>query len=198
MNSNPLVSIIIIFLNAEPFLQEAIASVCSQTFTQWELLLVDDGSTDGSSETAQRFADSHPDQVRYLTHLNGENRGMSASRNLGVHHAQGRYVAFLDADDVWSSKTLRQQVAILEGVPRAAMVYGALYWWYGWNGNIHDRQRDFVEELGITPNTLVEPPTLVPLFLENKAAVPSGLLIRREAICRVGGFDESFRGLFED
>ncbi len=83
-NKSPLVSAIINFLNEERFLQEAIESVFSQSFDDWELLLVDDGSTDGSTRIALRYAEQNPRKVRYLEHEDHRNRGMSASRNLGV------------------------------------------------------------------------------------------------------------------
>src|SRR5215208_465500 len=98
---SPRVSAIVIFLNAGPFFEEAIESILVQDYDDWELLLVDDGSTDGSTEIARRYADGDPSRIRYLTHPGGENRGMSASRNLGVRQARGEYVAFLDADDTW-------------------------------------------------------------------------------------------------
>ena len=95
-----LVSTIIIFLNAERFLAEAIESVLAQTYPTWELWLVDDGSTDRSSQLARDYAARHAARIHYLEHPGHENRGKSASRNLGLRHARGEYVALLDADDV--------------------------------------------------------------------------------------------------
>jgi glycosyltransferase involved in cell wall biosynthesis len=83
MNDKPLVSVVVIFLNAADFIEEAIESVIAQTFADWELLLVDDGSTDASTGIAKAYAARHPGRVFYLTHEGRENRGMSASRNLG-------------------------------------------------------------------------------------------------------------------
>src|SRR3954470_21840332 len=83
----PRVSVIIAFWNAEPFLKEAIDSVFAQTFTDWELLLVDDGSTDASRLTAQRARARARDRVRILAHPGGANRGVPASRNVGMRHA---------------------------------------------------------------------------------------------------------------
>src|SRR5262245_17309516 len=168
MRSKPLVSVIIIFLNTDRFIQESIESVFAQTYDGWELLLVDDGSSDASSAIAHGYAEQHPHKVRYLEHAGHQNRGMSASRNLGIRHATGEYIALVDADDVWLSHTLEQQVAILESHPTAAMVYGPLQWWYSWTANPEDRQRDYVEKLGVPPNTLIEPPTLLSRFLCNK------------------------------
>src|SRR5829696_811917 len=101
MNSKPLVSSVMIFFNAERFIREAIESVFAQTYDNWELLLVDDGSTDDSTQIALHYAEQYPERVRYLEHPGHQNRGMSASRNLGVSQAKGEYIALLDADDVW-------------------------------------------------------------------------------------------------
>src|SRR5579884_627502 len=98
MSHHPRVSAVIIFWNAERFLAEAVESVFAQTFDDWELLLVDDGSTDGSTAMAQEYANRNPDRAHYLEHEHHANRGRSASRNLGIRHAAGDYVAFLDAD----------------------------------------------------------------------------------------------------
>src|SRR5215212_3295723 len=148
MSSNPLVSIIIPFLNAGKFIQEAIDSVFAQTYDNWELLLVDDGSTDASREIALLLATQHPVKVRYVEHNDHENRGACASRNLGVRNAQGEYIALLDADDVWLPHKLERQLAILDSYPEAAMVYGATQYWHSWTGNPEDIQRDYVPNLG--------------------------------------------------
>jgi hypothetical protein len=81
LSDKPLVSVTLIFLNAERFIEEAIESVLRQTYENWELLLVDDGSTDGSTEIARSYTEHESGKVRYLEHDRHENRGMSASRN---------------------------------------------------------------------------------------------------------------------
>jgi glycosyltransferase involved in cell wall biosynthesis len=198
MNRPPLVSVVMIFLNAREFIQEAIESVLAQTYNHWELLLVDDGSTDGSTTIARNFAEQYPAQIHYLEHAHHHNLGMSASRNLGIRHSSGDLVAFLDADDVWFPCTLQEQVAIMETQREAGLLYGPLSWWYGWTNRPEDLKRDTIENLGVPPDTLIMPPKLLPLFLLDKAAVPSGILVRREAIDRVGGFEDAFRGEYED
>src|SRR5215213_4131977 len=194
----PLVSVIMIFLNAGPFIEEAIESVFAQTYGEWELLLVDDGSSDRSTDIALRCAGQHPEKARYLEHAQHANMGMSASRNLGIREAKGEYVAFLDADDAWVPEKLAEQVAILNSHPEAAMVYGATRYWYSWTGNSEDAQRDFAQGLGVRPDTLVRPPALVSTLLRNQVATITGSLARRESLVAVGGYEESFRGLFED
>lgn len=198
MARKPLVSIVLIFLNEENFLPEAIESVLAQDFHEWELLLVDDGSSDRSPQIARRYVDALPHMIRYLEHPYHQNCGMSASRNLGIAEARGSYIALLDADDVWMPYTLQEQVAILETHPEVAMVCGPLLWWYSWTGNPDDRNRDYVQTLGIGPDTIVPPPKLFTLFIRNEGAVPSGILFRRSALARVGVFEDRFRGMYED
>ena len=101
MTSKPLVTVITIFLNAERFIDEAITSVLEQSYREWELLLVDDGSSDGSTTIALEYEHKYPNNVRYLKHDGNKNCGISASQNLGISNAKGEYIAFLDADDVW-------------------------------------------------------------------------------------------------
>jgi glycosyltransferase involved in cell wall biosynthesis len=201
MSPKPLISVVIIFLDAGTFLQEAIESVFAQTYSQWELLLVDDGSSDGSSNIAAGWAQRHPQRVRYLEHAGHRNRGMSATRNLGIANARGTFIAFLDADDVWLPHKLDRQVAILESHPRAALVYGPAFMWYGWTGDALDLASDHVLHGDtVMTDTLVEPPVLLALLIGDKSVppFPSGTLVRRTVIEKVGGFDERFRGMFED
>src|SRR5215217_1612808 len=164
MNSKPLVSVVIIFLNTEKFIEEAIQSVFAQTYDNWELLLVDDGSTDASTQIALGYAEQHPGKVMYLEQPGHQNRGASVSRNLGISNAKGEYIAFLDSDDVWLPQKLEQQVAIMDSHPEAEMLYGLTQYWHSWTGNPADLQRDFVPELGVQANTLFEPPSLLTLL----------------------------------
>ncbi|MBD2778163.1 glycosyltransferase [Iningainema tapete] len=201
MNNKPLVSSIIIFLNGEKFLVEAIESIFAQTYDHWELLLVDDGSTDSSTKIALQYAEKFPEKVRYLEHEGHQNRGMSATRNLGISKSKGKYIALLDADDVWLPQKLEQQVAILESHPEAALVYGQDLYWHSWTGKYEDLKRDFMPDLGIQPNKLYKPRELLTLCYplgEASAPCPSGFLTKREAIEKVGGFEEAFRGMYED
>lgn len=200
MERKPRVSVVTIFWNAEQFIQEAIGSVFAQTCDDWELLLVDDGSRDGSTAIALRYAEQYPGKIRYVEHAGHQNHGMSASRNLGINHARGEYIALLDADDVWLPRKLQQQVAILDSHPEAGMVYGSSQYWYSWTGNPAALQDDFVPPLGVQPNTLVRPPTLLTLSYplgKGHAPCPSDLLFRRQMVDRIGGFEETFQGIYQ-
>jgi glycosyltransferase involved in cell wall biosynthesis len=200
-----MVSAIIIFLNEERFLQEAIESVFCQTYDDWELLLVDDGSTDHSTEIGQQYAENHPGKVRYLEHEEHHNRGMSASRNLGVREAKGKYIAYLDADDIWLPNKLETQLAVLQSQPEAVMVYGPVQFWHSWTGNPKDQRRDFLYGLKsygvrLEPDRLIEPPQLPILCLrfESLIPVPSSIMVERKVIESVGGSEEAFWGSLED
>jgi glycosyltransferase involved in cell wall biosynthesis len=203
ITSRPLVSAIIIFLNEEEFIEEAIESVFAQTYNHWELLLVDDGSDDKSSEIVCRYAGKYPNKVRYLEHDGHENRGMSASRNLGVRNAKGKYISYLDGDDVWLPNMLEKQVVILESQPQAAMVSAPLQLWHSWTGEPEDMHRDTV--YGLEPgvmhpygDTLVRPPKLLNLFLRDERFIPSSVIVRRDVIESVGGYEDVFRDGFSD
>jgi glycosyltransferase involved in cell wall biosynthesis len=198
MNQKPVVSVIIIFLNGEKYLDEAIASVFAQTFDGWELLLCDDGSTDGATAIAKQWAQRHPDRVRYLEHEGHLNHGMSATRNLGLRHAQGEFIAWLDADDVWLPQKLTRQLELIRENPTAAMVYGPLRIWYSWNGKSTSRHRDFTQDVGFPANSLIPAPKLLCAFLRNDMHIPSGILIRKSVLDEVGGYEQSFRDEFED
>jgi len=199
MNSSPIVSAILIVLNGERFIEEAIGSVLGQTFTDWELLLVDDGSTDGTTAISKRFVAEHPGKVFYLEHPGHENRGMSAARNLGVRQARGKFIAFIDADDVWLPQKLDEQLAILEAHPEAAMLYGRSLVWYSWDGP-QESERDYFLDLGVQPDNLIQPPQLLGDMLTNnrQKPVPSNAVIRREVFDEIGMYVEQFRGMYED
>lgn len=201
MEGESLVSVITTFLNpSTDYMGEAIESVLAQTYSHWELLLVDDGSTNGSTALAQEYARRFPGRVHYLEHPGHENRGMSASRNAGVAAASGDLIAFLDADDVYLPEKLTRQVEALRAQPEAAMVYSATKHWYSWTGRREDQRRDHLRNLGVAPDTLVAPPTMLERFLKFTAQTPGtcSVLIRREALECVGGFDNRFQGMFED
>ncbi|KAB2835592.1 MAG: glycosyltransferase family 2 protein [Candidatus Brocadia sp.] len=200
MNQRPLVSAIIIFLNGEQFIEEAIASIFAQSYDNWELLLVDDGSSDSSTIIAQKYARKYPEKVFYLEHEGHQNKGMSASRNLGISQAKGEYIGFLDADDIWLPEKLEEQVALLTSYKEAAMVYGRTQICHSWTGKQEDNQRDYFYDLGVQPNTLVNPPKLFLLLMLNKCQTPTtcNALIRREVFDHIGKFEDVFRTMYED
>ncbi|HEY9645346.1 MAG TPA: glycosyltransferase family 2 protein [Chroococcidiopsis sp.] len=197
-SSKPLVSVVLIFLNEQRFIQEAIDSVLAQTYPHWELLIVDDGSTDESTGIAQGYAQQYPDKIRYLEHPGHQNCGMSASRNLGIQNATGKYLAFIDADDLYTANKLERQVSILEAHPEAALVAGRTKWWYSWSGNPEDADRDLLQQYDSSLDTLLSPPDLLLCFLKNEWASLCDILVVRERVRQVGGYENLFRGMYED
>lgn len=192
----PRVSIVTIFFNAESFFVEAIESVLAQSFGDWELLLCDDGSRDGSTGIAQDYAARFGPKVRHLQHPGHENRGMSATRNLGIAEARGELMAFIDADDVWRPDKLAEQVAIMDAHPEVALLCGTVNYWRSWSGG-----RDELIPTGPELDRVMAPPsTLLGIYPLGRAPAPcpSDMMLRTEAVCAVGGFVTDFPGMYED
>lgn len=194
MTSLPRVTIITPFLNAEATLGEAIASVRAQTVTDWELLLVDDGSTDDSVEIANDVAATDP-RIKVLRRPPGSKRGAAASRNAGIEAGSGDLLAFLDADDLYEPHMLETVLAAADANPEAAMIFGPTRWWYP-----DSARPDWVEPTDGLARRLHQPPRLLRrLLLMQDGHVPCtcSVLLRRSAITTVGGFEERF-DLYED
>ncbi|MDR4508965.1 MAG: glycosyltransferase family 2 protein [Candidatus Brocadiaceae bacterium] len=198
--SNPQVSVIIPFFNASKYIKEAIESVLSQSYANWELILVNDGSTDSSSDIVFPYVSRHRDRMKILSHVGLTNRGTSASRNLGIKHARGNLLGFLDADDVWKDNFLEYHVSIFDQYPEISMSYGPGLWWHSWEPEKHGQKRDYVQDLGIKADRIVEPRALTELYLDNTGAVPapSGVLFNREMMNQVGNWEEAFTGMCDD
>jgi glycosyltransferase involved in cell wall biosynthesis len=193
----PLVSAIIVVLDGEDFLNEAIDSVIAQTLTDWELIVADDGSTDRTREIGRARAAADP-RIRLIAHPDGGNFGIAATRNLALGEACGTYVAFIDADDVWLPDKLAEQVAIMESDPELGLVYGRSLIWHSWNPANH--QPDYYYPLGVEADRRHEPPLLLEVLLRNQSQSPTpcNVMIRADLLRRLGGFEPRFRTVFED
>jgi glycosyltransferase involved in cell wall biosynthesis/SAM-dependent methyltransferase len=204
MNSKPLVSVIMPFFNSEKFIQEAIESVLSQTYDNWELFLMDDGSTDRSTEIALRYTKQYPQRVHYFDHDHHANLGISATRNAGMKKAKGDYIAFLDSDDIWFPQKIERQVSILESQPEAGTVFGLSQYYYSWTGKPEDKERDYIPEPGIKLNMLYPPFSLLTLLYplaKGFSPCTTSILFRRGIFKNTGGFEKTFQGkavLYED
>lgn len=194
---SPKVTVIIVFLNEERYLSEAVESVSRQTWLDWELLLVDDGSKDQSSRIALELAARRPERVKYLEHPGHANRGISISRNLGVAQARGRYIAFLDADDLWTATKLEHQVAILDQYPECAMTFGRLHYFTD--------EPDIPVPQGLAPlrvpQGVLRPPAVFKQSLIGRGGMlwtTGTILFRKQALLEVKAFEASFPGLGDD
>jgi glycosyltransferase involved in cell wall biosynthesis len=190
----PKISVITPFLDAESFLQDAITSVQNQTFSEWELLLVDDGSADKSPSIAS-LAAAKDDRIKVLQRPRELAGGAAAARNVALRAAAGEFIAFLDADDVYESRMLEVYLNALRARQDVAMVYGPTRWW-----NQENSGHDLIESMDRQAGRTHQPPRLLAwIIVLQMGVVPCtcGVLIRRSAIDAVGGFEERFQ-LYED
>lgn len=192
--SSIIVSVVIPVFNAEKFLAQSIESVIRQEYRDWELIIVDDGSTDDSAVVALKYVDNYPGKIFYERHAGNANKGAAASRNLGIEKSKGVYIAFLDADDVWKPSKLKTQVELFHQHPQATMLCEASDYWYSWN----DKSRpDITVPVGAEGDQLYFPPQLLfklyPLA-SGAAPCPSSIIMKRETIKALGGFEECFVG----
>lgn len=116
----PLFTVVIPLYNKEKFIAETLSSVLAQTFTAYEILIIDDASTDASAAIAQKFIDN---RIRIIKHP--KNKGLSAARNTGVHHAKSKFIAFLDSDDLWKPFFLEKMQSLIQQFPEAGLFAAA-------------------------------------------------------------------------
>ena len=120
-------SIIIPLYNKAPYIRKALETVCAQTYRDYEIIVVNDGSTDDSAVVAESYL-QHAEGICY-TIISQDNAGVAAARNRGVKHASGQYMAFLDADDWWEDRYLERMAELIADYPQAG-VYGCNYVYY--------------------------------------------------------------------
>ncbi|SKB12238.1 Glycosyltransferase involved in cell wall biogenesis [Planktothrix sp. PCC 11201] len=172
----PKISVVIPVYNGEKTIQKTIESVLKQTFKDWELIIIDDGSQDSTVKIIREIEDS---RIRIFSYSNA---GLASSRNRGIDHAQGEYITFLDADDLWTPDKLEAQFQALQEHPEAAVAYS-------WTDYIDQSSQFLHSGRQITINGDVYEHLLVNNFLENG----SNPLIRKQALNQVGEFDTSLK-----
>jgi glycosyltransferase involved in cell wall biosynthesis len=170
----PLISVIMPVYNGEKTIRETIESVFNQTFPDWELIVINDGSQDATLQILNSIQDP---RLRVFSYPNA---GQATSRNRGISQACGEYISFIDADDLWTPDKLEAQLHVLQANPQAAVAYS-------WTKCIDEvgqvsRRGSHISVTGDVYKNL-----LVVNFLENG----SNPLIRRQALNEVGSFDES-------
>jgi len=119
-SSTPDITVILPTFNRAAYLKTAISSVIEQTFSNWELIVVDDGSSDDSFDTVSPFLERHPN-IRYMKH---KNRKVALSRNAGIQASFGRYITFLDSDDHYLENHLASRIALMEAMPDVDLLSG--------------------------------------------------------------------------
>ncbi len=176
----PLVSVIIPVYNAEKYLADTINSVLAQTYSHWELILVDDGSTDNSITICQQLQNSKIKIIRQ------ENGGVSSALNTGISQSQGEYLAFLDSDDLWLPEKLAKHIAHLESNPDVGVSFSPSV---------------FIDEQGNSLNGKTNPKlkhiTPVDLFRGNPLGNGSAAVVRRQTLEAIK-FSDSGRECYFD
>ena len=206
----PDVSVLMTVWNGEAYLREAIASVfAQQASVTWELIVVDDGSTDGSAAIVREFCLRDASRIRLLQHPGGTNCGISASRNLALRAARAPVVAFLDCDDVFLPHHLHTQLDLLHRHPAAVLVYAAAERWVdpalAFNRTTAEQAwwgTNYLPPLVPTGNSagMLQPGTLLRWMLADESFAPCmcTVLVRTAAALAVHGFEDEFHGLYDD
>ena len=178
----PRVSVIVPSYNTGAYLQQALDSVLSQTYGDWEVILVDDGSTDNTAAIAAANVDSFGDKLVYVFQ---NNRGLPAARNTAIRHARGEFISLLDADDVYAPRRLENSVAAMDRNPKAGLV--------------HSR----VARIGMQGENLGEPPVPSANYLSGNIAdfiytrrahiLCPTVMFRKSCLEEAGWFDENMK-----
>ena len=175
--SDELVSVVIPVFNGAPFVAKAVASVRSQGHGAVEILVVDDGSTDGTQEVLKRL--EHSDGIRWFQRSHG---GPARSRNYGIAAAQGQFIALLDCDDIWLPGKLAAQLAVMRARPDVGLVHT----------DFEVRFEDGTLEERVSARSSREP--MVQAFAGGHVALPSTLLIRKSVLDQIGSLDPELYG----
>ncbi|MGB3266081.1 MAG: glycosyltransferase [Microcoleus sp.] len=170
----PQVSVIIPAYNGDRYIAQAVESVLAQTLTDWEIVIVDDGSTDETHQVLQPYLD----KIRYVYQ---ENRGVAAARNRGIQEAKGEFIAFLDQDDFFEPDKLAAQIALFRSSPSLGIVNS------GWR--LVNEQGDAISD--ITP-WLYFPKLNLETWIVQMPVLPSAMMFSRQWLEIAGGFNSEF------
>ena len=168
------VSIIIPTYNSAKYIPDAINSILNQTFKDYEIIIVDDGSTDNTREILNKYNS----KIRYIYQ---ENKGPSAARNIGIKNAKGKYIAFLDADDIWLPDKLQRQMKLFANESSVSFVYTSSYI-MNENGFILRKMQCYNRSRRKILNEL---------YLSKSIGNTSSTIIKKECFDKVGLFDET-------
>ena len=172
----PKVSVIVPFYNSEDYIGEAIESILKQSYQDYEIIAVNDGSTDSSAEVVERFGSG----IRNLSHPNS---GVAKTMNRGMEAASGEYLSFLESDDIWHPDKLAVQVEVLDRCPDVGIVTSDV---------------EYIEQDGTKLNKILvasrHEDTFIRMFVKGHILLPSAMMIRREVYEKAGGMNEGFIG----
>lgn len=175
----PFVSVIIPVFNKERFVANTLKSVLAQTFQDYEILIVDDGSTDKSAEIIRRFDDKR------IQLFSEHNRGVSGARNFGISQASGKFIAFLDADDIWNSDFLQTLISNIQKFPEQRVFSSAI--------EIEANGRTFPAKYSIKKREDVVIVDYFEASLLQSVIFTSAAIFEKSIFEKTGGFDETLR-----
>jgi glycosyltransferase involved in cell wall biosynthesis len=174
----PLVSVIIPAYKVAPFIRATLDSVLAQTFTNYEIIVINDGSPD--SEELEQFLVPYQPLITYLRQLN---KGAGAARNAGLQVARGEFAAFLDGDDFWLPEFLSEQLALINNGNGFDLVYADAL-------NLHGANLERTTNMDLNPSS--GPVTAESLICGKCSVITSSVVARRDLVIETGLFDESF------
>ena len=186
---NPSVSVVIPAYNAEKYIKASIESVFAQSYQDFEVIVVDDGSTDRTKDVLDQFGN----RIRMIK---GPNKGPSGARNTGIRASRGRYVAFLDSDDLWTADKLAVQVRFLENHSDVGMVFSDMLK-FNSRGVISESYLKNVRKIKNCYDTLLRNRdglnNATELLLQCNLIPTGSVLVRRDCLLKAGLFDENLR-----
>jgi len=178
----PRISVIVPAYNAAAFLRDALESVLRQTYPDWEVVLVDDGSTDGTKEVIEACIPAFNGRLRYIYQ---ENRGCGAARNAAIAASSGELIALLDADDIWLEKRLEAGVGVLDNHPKVGLVHAQVV--------RIDREGRIIGKPPLPAEKYLSGRIAQHIYARRAHLLLPTVLLRRGCLDVTGNFDESFR-----
>jgi glycosyltransferase involved in cell wall biosynthesis len=181
MEENPKVSVFMATFNHARFLRECLDSILNQTYQDFEIVIVNDGSTDGSHELLLDYQKRYSDKVFYYWHPGYVNKGVSASCNLAISKARGEYLAWIGSDDVWYPNKLESQIQLLQNHPQLGLVYS----------NAHFIDENGNQLPGLAGLDITHDPNPLGRMIQFCHVPTMTVVIRRDCLEDVGLFDET-------
>lgn len=174
MKNNPLVSVVIPTYNKAQYLKKAIESVLNQTYKAIEMIIIDDGSTDNTQQVVKSFNDP---KIIYIWQ---KNKGPAAAKNTGIKKAQGKYIAFLDSDDLWLEEKLEKQLEFMEKNPEMSLLGTGCY-------EIDSQGKILGKKIFPKKNE-----NLQKILIRYNPFIQSSVLVKKEVFDKIKGYDENF------
>lgn len=175
MNNEPKISVVIPTYNKAQSLKKAIESVLNQTYQNLEVIVIDDGSTDETKEVVKSFKDPR------IIYFWKKNKGPASARNMGIKRAKGKYIAFLDSDDLWLKEKLEKQIDFMERNPETGLLGTGCY-------EVTDKGKAIGKKIFPRKNKVLQKD-----LIKYNPFIQSSIMTKREVFDKVGLYDEKFR-----